>query len=664
MRPESNKSTMWRHDVPRIDNSGIDPQTNYSGNRDFYDVVNVNLSRRRFLQASLGGASLALLSACASSYNPLNLGEQSLAFSAIPISHADNVTVPDGYRAQAFLPEGSPLLPNAPEYKADGTNTGNDQLAQVGAHHDGMHFFPLDARTTGLNSDEGLLVMNHEYVDPNFLHAHGPTPPPRPADEVHKEMAAHGVSIAHIKKTGATWQLQQQSPLNRRITGYTPMKFSGPAAGHEKLITKYSPEGNAARGTLNNCAHGYTPWGTYLTCEENWARYFVNRDSQPKEHTRYGVGTTHGRYYWETASDAADEHRRFDATPRGASAHEDYRNEPNTFGWIVEIDPFNPRHVPVKHTALGRFAHEGVVFAPPVEGEPLVAYSGDDSRFEYIYKFVSSRPYYRANAGSHLLTEGTLYVARFNEQGRGEWLPLTLENLELQKRAMEQGIVFEDLGDLLINTRLAADLAGATPMDRPEWGAVHPDTGEVYFTLTNNTRRTAGQVDPANPRAENYAGHIIRWREQGEQASTAFVWDIFLFGGAPGTYTPATSIQLSDDNHHACADGLWFDSAGLLWIQTDMSGAIQGGPVYGNNGMLVADPNRRLVKRFLTGPVGCEITGVVTTPDRKTMFINVQHPGEGSTIEAPSSHWPGNFGSRPRSATVIITREDGGVIGT
>lgn len=643
----------------KFDINDADPQTNFSANRNFADVINVNMSRRRFLQGSAAIAATAFVAGCTSATGTLRQ-QPAMAFKPVPVAFGDSVIVPEEYLANAFLPWGTPLTSNAPSYADDGSNTGSDQEQQIGSHHDGMHFFSIDTHTTGNNSSEGLLVMNHEYVDPAFLHANAPQAAPRPLAEVHKEIAAHGISVAHIKDIDGEWRLLQQSALNRRITGNTPMQLVGPAAGHRKMQTKYSTNGTHARGTLNNCAHGFTPWGTYLTCEENWARCFVNRETHTREQSRYGVSKENGRYYWETATPSADEYARFDVTPQGESAHDDYRNEANTYGWIVEIDPFNPESMPKKHTALGRFAHEGIVFAPAEEGKPLVAYSGDDARFEYIYKFVSALPYHRASAGSHLLERGTLYVARFNDDGTGEWLPLDINAPEFTARVVAAGEYFSDQGDVLLNTRLAADIMGATKMDRPEWGAVQPLTHEVYFTLTNNTRRTSAQIDAANPRAENYAGHIIRWRE----LTNGFQWDIFLLGGAPGTYTRDTAIELDASNHHACPDGLWFDAAGLLWIQTDMSGAIQGGETYGNNAMLVANPDTRVVKRFLTGPVDCEITGVVTTPDRKTMFVNVQHPGEGSTPNAATSHWPDGGSARPRSSTVVIRHRDRKVIGS
>lgn len=598
---------------------------------------------------------------------PLNVAPAPalLGFTAIAANRADAVTVPVGYRAKSFLAWGTPITGTYPNFLEDASNSALEQAMQMGMNHDGMHFFPIDVRNGGSSSTEGLLVMNHEYIEPNILHPQGPTLP-RPAEQAAKEIAAHGVSIVHIEKNAqGEWQVVANSPFNRRITGETPMELTGPVRGHAKVVTKYSPDGSRTRGTLNNCAHGYTPWGTYLTAEENWAGYFMNSDeTQVREHRRYGVGRSNGRYFWETATPTADRFSRFNASTLANSASEDYRNEPNTFGWIVEIDPFNPDSVPQKRTALGRFAHEGIVFAKVTEGEPLVAYSGDDARNEYIYKYVSKAPYFKNTAGGHLLNDGTLYVARFNADGSGDWLALDINNPEFVAKAAVAGVVFSDQADVLLNTRLAADVAGATKMDRPEWGAVHPETSEVYFTLTNNTNRSAAQVDAANPRANNATGHIIRWKERANLAATQFDWDIFMLAGDVGTATPGTDLVLTADNHLASPDGLWFDDNGLLWIQTDMSGSQQASGPYGNNQMLVADPQSRQIKRFLVGPIDCEVTGVIMTPDQRTMFVNIQHPGDRSTATNFTSNWPMGGSNRPRSATVIITKDDGGIIGS
>ncbi|WP_339804362.1 alkaline phosphatase PhoX, partial [uncultured Marinobacter sp.] len=454
--------------------------------------------------------------------------------------------------------------------------------------------------------------------------------------------------------------------------------------------TRYSTDGTRTRGTINNCAHGVTPWNTYLTCEENWAGYFVNKGVRNKEQQRYGVRTTNGRYSWELADSGADEYIRFDVTAGAGAATDDYRNEANTFGWIVEVDPFNPESVPQKRTALGRFAHEGIIFHEAIEGEPVVAYSGDDSRFEYVYKFVSSQPYYSSSAGGYLLNEGTLYAGKFNEDGSGEWLPLSMDDAEfIAKMNAAVGTTvgdisfdaaFADQAELLMNARLAADIAGATKMDRPEWGAINPRNRDVYFALTNNTSRGEDETDAPNPRANSITGHIIRWTEtDSDPKSETFAWDIFVMAGNAEGLTAdgfekeegknlVTGETLTEDATFAAPDGLWFDQNGTLWIQTDMSGSLLRGEGnagnFGNNMMLAADPESGEIKRFLTGPTQCEVTGVVSTPDGKTMFVNIQHPGDTSTVGNFTSNWPEGGNSRPRSSTVVITKDDGGLIGS
>jgi secreted PhoX family phosphatase len=672
-----------------VDNSGIDPLTNFSANPTFASILEARQQRRSFLKGSLGTAVAAFMgvslascggdddddnsssssSSLSSSSAPSSSSSSSssssaaplLGFTAIAAARPDGILVPEGYTATPFVPWGTPITGSMPAFKDDGTNTGADQEHQVGAHHDGLFFLPMDAKTTGTNSDEGLLVMNHEYFDPNVFHANGATivAGKRPTDEVRKEIAGHGVSVIHIRKTNNQWDVVEGSVFNRRITGSTPMEIRGPAMGSPKMVTKYSPDGTQTRGTLNNCGSGLTPWNTYLAAEENWAGYFVNKDvPQPREHSRYGVPSSNGRYSWELAESEEDIYIRFNASTTGASARDDYRNEPNTFGWMVEIDPFDPESTPQKRTALGRFGHEGVIFAPPVEGQPIVCYSGDDANNQYIYKYVSADNYYAAIAGGYLLNNGTLYVARFNDDGSGDWLPLDINHPDFIAKAAEANVTFADQADVLINTRLAADIMGATKMDRPEWGAVHPDTGEVYFTLTNNLGRT--ETDAANPRPNNASGHIIRWREDTDV--TTFAWDIFLLGGDVGTATG--DLSLTADNHFSSPDGLWIDSRGVLWIQTDMSGAPQSDGPWGNNQMLAADPVTKETRRFLVGPMDCEVTGVHATPDLKTMFVNIQHPGDRSAVGDFTSHWPTGGTSRPRSATVIVTKDDGGMIGS
>ena len=399
--------------------------------------------------------------------------------------------------------------------------------------------------------------------------------------------------------------------------------------------------------------------GPYLSCEENWDNFFVNTGTLTEDHRRQGIVPKGRGYRWNEFDE------RFDAGR--------HPNEPNRFGWIVEIDPYDPSSVPVKRTALGRFSHEGAWLAPASDGRAVV-YLGDDRAFEYIYKFVSrerANPSDRA-ANRDLLDSGTLYVAKFHEDGSGEWAPLTHGEGKLTPAGG-----FIDQADVLIRTRQAADVLGATRMDRPEWIAVHPATKEVYCTLTNNVNRGTAQVpglNAANPRPNNVYGHIIRWREEGnDPAALKFKWDIFVLAGDP-QHPEADKRGNIQGDAFGSPDGLWFDDSGLLWIQTDVSTSTLGKRHYerlGNNQMLCADTRNGAIRRFLTGPLGCEVTGVIMTPDARTMFVNIQHPGESPTERSDParpqavSSWPdGPAGGRPRSATVVIRRNDGGIVGT
>lgn len=674
---------MWTPDEP-----GDERPSNHSANPSFDDILAARVDRRGILRgglvAAIGGlfGSTAIVTTMLP--EPARAASALLGFQPVSVGLDDAIVVPEGYRADVLIPWGTPIAGDMPAFALG--NSAEDQADQIGSHHDGMHFFPMDIGTAKPGSSEdGLLVLNHEYIEPRYMHASQVgteadsetvliVDGARNADEVRKEALAHGVSIVHIRRQAdGTWQVQPD-PLNRRITALTPIKIAGPVAGSDLVKTKFSPDGTMTRGTLNNCANGYTPWNTYLTCEENWAGYFRNGDMQdqkpnlPREQERYGVPTGKSRYGWELAAGAPDEFARFDASVKADAPSADYRNEPNAFGWVVEIDPFDPQSVPVKRTALGRFAHEGVVFGPVVEGQPIVAYAGDDARFEYIYKYVSDAPYAAATADGALLDKGTLYVARFNADGSGDWLALKFGENGLTP---ENG--FANQADVLVNTRLAADHVGATKMDRPEWGAVDPRSGAVYFTLTNNTRRTLVQVDAANPRAANAFGQIIRWKEDGDRhAATRFTWDLFVIAGDKTQSKTFAGKALGDDSIFACPDGLWFDADARLWIQTDIGESEQNkGQLepFGNNQMLCADPDTAEVRRFLTGPVGQEITGIAGTPDGRTLFVNVQHPGATTPAAAfkagdLSSHWPDGGSAYPRSATVVITKLDNGVIGS
>lgn len=650
---------------------------NPSDNRSFSDILHARLSRREILKGGVGAAAVSMFgptfAECKDEAEDLSAESSLLGFQAIPVSTDDAHHVAAGYTATVFYRWGDPVS-DGPEFKMDASNSASDQMQQAGMHHDGMYFFPLPFGSD--NSDHGLLVMNHEYIDPNILHTTGgydANPEGYDKDKADKEMAAHGVSVLEIQKKDGKWAIIRPSKYARRLTMHTAMDASGPAAGSDWLKTAADTAGKEIIGTMNNCAYGHTPWGTYLACEENFQSYFmVSDDSKVSDeqttiNRRYGSHNSKGWFHWEV-HDA-----RFDGAQEP--------NEPNRFGWIVEFDPFNPEHKPVKRTALGRFRHEGVALST-TEDNRVVMYSGDDARFEYIYKFVSNRAYDKDNREANMavdngiLDDGKLYVAKFNDDGTGEWLLLEQGQSKL---TAEKGYATQ--ADVLVKTRMAADAVGATKMDRPEWIAVHPETKEIYATLTNNTKRQADNTDKANPRGPNPMGSIIRWKESGDADALTFNWNVYVLAGNPDDPEPNHQGNIKGDIF-ANPDGLWIDNDGRLWIQTDISDSSQlkdEFAAFGNNQMLVSDPATGEVKRFFVGPVGQEITGVIATPDGKTMFINVQHPGdvpgglrEQLKVSSPrpsnpriASNWPDfDPNGRPRAATVVITKDDGGVIGS
>jgi hypothetical protein len=643
-----------------------DTVSNPSTGRTFEAILEANITRRRVLQGGIGLAAAAFFGA------PLLEGATVSAaapgFKSVPPSKADAVVVPAGYTAKVLYAWGDPISAG-PAFKQDASNTAWEQEHQAGMHHDGMHFFPLAPNW-------GLLAMNHEYTDDGILHVGGMVP--WTADKVKKAQAAHGVSVIEVRLEGDEWVVVRPSAFARRITAYTPTAISGPAAGSTYLKTAADPAGTRVLGTINNCANGYTPWGTFLTCEENFNGYFSNETGTiSNDQRRYGLNKGGFGYRWHEF----DERFRSDLHP----------NEPNRFGWVVEIDPYSPYREAVKRTALGRTKHEGASATLAKDGRAVV-YMGDDERNEYIYKFVSAGKYVEGNAGNNrdLLDRGTLYVARFSDDGTGAWLPLVYG-----VGGLTAANGFSSQAELLVRTRQAADYVGATMMDRPEWIAVHPTTKEVYVTCTNNSNRggtpvssnkadgttAAGSsrpsVDKANPRASNGYGHIVRWRETGgDSAATTFAWDVFALAGDPdlNAGNAAKSGTIKGDKYGS-PDGLWIDFNGMLWIQTDISTSALNAGDYaqiGNNMMLGADTVTGETRRFLTGPVGCEVTGMTSTPDGKTFFVNIQHPGEPSSERndpakpTAVSTWPDGPGvaGRPRAGTVVIRKDDGGVIGT
>lgn len=672
------------------DNNG----SNASSNPYFGDIVAVNLTRRRILQGGLGAAAFAFLGGVPG----LGLvGEANAApipprpdfggigFDGIPANSlvnfpgglVDDIALPPGYKYEVLIAWGDPigvlgLPPGQPAWMPDAGNSADEQALQCGAHHDGMWFFPFqDERHLdhhrghhhGRPSHRGLLCINHEYCDQNILWPDGMAD--FDVEKVRKALNAHGVSVVEVRRhpRSGKWEVQRPSPFARRITGQTPMKITGPAAGHPLLQTAADPSGRRVLGTLNNCGSGRTPWDTYVTCEENWNGYFGTTDGAwvaSADQKRYGLSNAGFGYGWFPHEE------RFDMAK--------HPNESNRFGYLVEIDPFDPHAKPKKRTALGRVKHENAEFAIARDGR-VVCYTGDDERFEYIYKFVTRRRFNKHHraANMDLLDEGTLYVARFSDdaaagdgKGTGEWLELSPDNPALAGWTQ---------ADICIRTRQAADLAGATKMDRPEWISINPFNKAVYCALTNNSNRGKGSnpaVDEANPRAINNYGHIVRWNEAGgDAAALSFEWEIFALAGDPARPAATDKGNVVGDIYNS-PDCVYFDNAGRLWIQTDADTSAAsyapGGTNHniGTNQMLCADPLTRETRRFLTAVPGCEVTGVDTTPDGRTMFINLQHPGEGGTTANPKavSAWPdGASGQRPRSATIVVTREDGGVIG-
>ncbi len=633
---------------------GIDPDdfsSNRSANIPFAKVLAKRYSRRNVMRGGTVAATGFLLTGMgagnAAGQTDQDKPSSLLGFEMVSPSEEDTVNVPKGYSAAVLIPWGAPLQSDGPAWAKDASNTAEDAAQQVGSHHDGMHFFPLGKGDDA--SRKGLLVLNHEYIDTTLLYTDGDEEMTQA--KVDKALASHGVSVVEVELTDGTWRAVD-SDHNRKVTGTTPVEISGPVPADHPELQANDPE---MRGTLNNCSHGVTPWNTYLACEENFNSYFGTDDDswEPNQlQQRYGIDNEGFGYRWHEVDS------RFDVAQNP--------KELNRFGWVVEIDPFDTDHTPVKRTALGRVKHEGATFTES-RGR-IVVYTGDDQDGDYVYKFVGDQPWKSVRAkGDSPLDEGTLYVARFADDGSGEWLSLVFDEGELTS---ENG--WEDQADVLLRTREAADAVGATPMDRPEWIAVQPGTQDVFCSLTNGE---SGEGE-ANPRSPNPYGHIIKWRENnGDNTATTFTWDIFVLAGDPAY---DDQVDLDEDSIFGSPDGLSFDPDGRLWIQTDVSNSVQNDPEsgydnIGNNQMLAADPDTGEIRRFLTGPKGAEITGVVTTPDQKTMFLNVQHPGEETdTIGEPTpedpravSNWPDQDPEgRPRSATIVIRKDDGGVIGT
>ena len=739
--------------APVVDSDDIGYNT--TSNPHFSTILEQRVSRRNMLRGgAVSAASVVFgslgLAACGGSNTTAGEiiadagnSQTLLGFTAVPKSLLDVVSVPAGYTASVLYALGDPLNADTAAYKNDGTD--DNYESRAGDHHDGMEFFGLssDGNASTTSIERGLLAMNHEATTNDgfpsfFLHPNGGTKTlPRPTLEIDKEVAIHGISIVEVRKSGAKWEYVQNFTFNRRLTPLTPVEMSGPVRGNSLLVTKFSPQGFMTRGTLNNCGTGKTPWGTLVSGEENWNNYFTRNNNDDTARADKSVialkryGRSQGlpsRHGWESGG-SDDKYARWNISQIGAAPSLDYRNEMNGMGYIIEVDPYNNRTAK-KRTALGRYAHESAAFGNLIVGQKLAVYMGDDSRNEYIYKFVSAKAWVAADAnpsdrlatGSSYLDFGKLYVAKFNVDGKGEWIELSINNASIKNYSV---YAFADQADVLVNARLAADAVGATKMDRPEWCSVNPVSGEVYYTLTNNSNRkiepsssSQSVPDSANPRvytdtkidsstsSGNPNGHILRLKEDAAGAiAISFTWDIYLFGAEAGADPSKVNLSsLTEDQDFSSPDGIAFTpSTGICWIQTDdgaytdvtncmmlagLPGQVgDGGPVTlnylkGDSTTLTvvtpvgAAPTANKLKRFLVGPVDCEITGLCETPDGKALFVNIQHPGESTTSAAVNasdtnpyaSLWPSNAGygagKRPRSATIVITKNDGGRIGS
>ena len=552
-------------------------------------------------------------------------------FAPIAANSLDTITLPEGYRWNVVAQWGDPLFSNQPEFDHATRGTAASQAVAFGDNNDGMDLFEIDGKT--------VMVVNNEYTNRGVMFGYNASGLPETIEDVNKGKMAHGVTIMEIAESNGRWSIVKDSPFNKRFTPDTAINVVGPARGSKLLKTALDPQGTTVQGTYNNCGNGRTPWGTYLACEENFNGYFSNSlgEDAPRtdEQKRYGVNNKDWGYGWAKADDRFD----LSKTP----------NEPNRHGWVTEINPATGEAT--KLTALGRFKHENAEVVIAADGR-VVVYMGDDERGDYLYRFVSSERYTENGDNSRLLHEGELFVAKFNDDGTGRWM-----NLKDAGMAADETLVF---------ARIAADKLGATTMDRPEWVAANPFKNEAYVCLTNNKNRgKEGKNQPvnaANPRANNQYGQIARWEPtDGNHASKTFAWDLFVMAGNPTVHKGlnAGSSNVTPENMFNSPDGLKFDKFGNLWIQTDGKYSNEGDFAgMGNNQMLLGDTQTGEISRFMVGPKECEITGLTWSPDHKTMFVGIQHPGEKG-----DSTFPGGPGTTPRSAIVSITREDGGIVG-
>ena len=646
------------------------PAINPTDNRTMGEIIAARFSRRGFLKGSLA------VSAIAATVSPIALmsadearageGGSAFVFDEVEAGIDDKHHVAAGYDADVLLRWGDPLFADAPDFDP-AKQTAKAQARQFGYNNDFVGYIPLEG-----SAEHGLLVVNHEYTNPHLMFPgivkvvekdgkKALEQAPLTKEQVDIEMAAHGGTIVEIRKDGGKWQVVRDGKLNRRVTANTEMALSGPVAGHDRVKTNADPSGTKVLGTINNCAGGVTPWGTYVMAEENIHGYFSGAlpegNKEAENYKRLGI--PEGSYEWGAHYD------RFDLAKEP--------NEPNRFGWIVEVDVTDPNSTPKKRTALGRFKHEGAESIVAKDGR-VVFYLGDDERFDYVYKFVTAGKFDPANpaANKDLLDEGTLHVAKFAEDGGVEWLPIVFGQGPL---TAENG--FNSQADVLIETRRAADLLGATKMDRPEDIQPNGVNGKVYVMLTNNTKRKDDQIDAANPRAKNAFGHMIEIAEEGgDFAATKGKWEVLLKCGDPSVADVGASFSTATtaNGWFGMPDNCAVDSAGRLWVATDGNNAKETGRTDGLWAVDTEGSARATSKLFFRVPVGAELCGPQFAPDDKTAFVAVQHPGDGGTDWEPfgrpsyyedlSTRWPDFKPDMPvRPSVVAITKQDGGKIG-
>jgi len=646
------------HFDPQDEHDDDNYSTNPSTEATIGDVLTERVNRRSVLKGLSLGAAVTGIGATglAPKIAEAAAPKASMTFKEVPHILDEMHHVAEGYDTQILMRWGDAVEKKAADF--DPMNQSPEaQLKQFGYNCDfiGFHSLPKGSG----QSDHGLLCINHEYTNRQLMfQGIGKKDQDKQSkDQIDIEMAAHGHSIIEVKRENGQWTVVDDSPYARRITASTTeMTVEGPAAGHDRLKTSVDPTGKAVIGTFNNCAGGVTPWGTVLIAEENFHGYFGGDPKNTDEASNYARYGLKGKpwYSWHRY------HDRFDV--------EKEPNEPNRFGWMVEIDPYNPDAKPIKRTALGRFKHEGANTLINSDGR-VVVYTGDDQRFEYVYKFVSKDKFDKNNpsANKNILNEGTLHVGQFRADGNLFWLPLVYGQGPL---TAANG--FNSQADVLIETRRASDLLGATPMDRPEDVEPNLVTGSIFVMLTNNTKRKEGQENAANPRANNKNGHIVEMTPPGgkgplaDHSSDVFKWSIFLLAGNNTKPEDATMYGegTTENGWLGSPDNVAFDSKGRVWIATD--GAPKAGVA---DGIWVAEaegPARAQTRRFFATPVGAELCGPCFTPDDTTLFVAVQHPADtkGSTYDSPSTRWP-DFDSKmpPRPSVVAITKRGGGAIG-